>query len=96
MRNLQVLVQSSQDVNVGQNERLLSVLGGGVLLVYALKRFSWKSLILILGGGYLVYRGFTGREDLSRSEKRKDVVQEASEESFPASDAPAWIGGSTV
>jgi uncharacterized membrane protein len=47
--------------NVGKNERVLSILGGSALLLLALKRPSWASLILLGGGGYLMYRGATGQ-----------------------------------
>jgi hypothetical protein len=46
-------------VNVGSRERVLSVLGGGALALYGLRR-SLGSLILILGGGTLVSCGLTG------------------------------------
>lgn len=46
-------------VNVGEMERLLSVIGGGALVLYGLRR-SLGHLALILGGSALVYRGLTG------------------------------------
>jgi len=46
-------------VNVGGFERVLSVLGGGALTLYGLRR-SLTPLMLLLGGGALMYRGFTG------------------------------------
>ncbi len=46
-------------VNVGGFERALSVLGGGALALYGLRR-SLPGLMLMLGGGVLMYRGFTG------------------------------------
>jgi uncharacterized membrane protein len=46
--------------NVGDAERLLSVIGGGALALYGLRR-SLGSLALAIGGGVLVYRGITGR-----------------------------------
>ena len=46
-------------VNVGDVERLLSVIGGGALALYGLRR-SLGNLMLMLGGGALIYRGLTG------------------------------------
>lgn len=45
--------------NVGGFERALSLLGGGALALYGLRR-SLPGLMLMLGGGFLMYRGFTG------------------------------------
>lgn len=45
--------------NVGDLERGLSLIGGGALVLYGLRR-SLGNLVLILGGGALIYRGLTG------------------------------------
>lgn len=47
-------------VNVGQNERVASLLGGGALAVYGITRGSVGGALLALAGGSLVYRGATG------------------------------------
>jgi uncharacterized membrane protein len=64
MDRMYALLNPAGNTNIGQEERLLSFLSGGALLTYALKRPSWKGLILALSGGYLVYRGVTGRSVL--------------------------------
>jgi uncharacterized membrane protein len=47
-------------VNVGSSERLISLLGGGMLAAYGLSRGSASGLGLGLVGAALAYRGWTG------------------------------------
>jgi hypothetical protein len=47
-------------LNVGEGERLASVLIGGLIALLGLRRLSLTALGLALGGGYLLYRGLTG------------------------------------
>jgi uncharacterized membrane protein len=46
--------------NVGSSERLLSIVGGGVIGLYGLRRGSLDGLLLTAAGGALLYRGITG------------------------------------
>jgi uncharacterized membrane protein len=48
------------DVNVGETERLASIIGGGALAIYGLNNGGWLGLALAVGGGMLVQRGLTG------------------------------------
>ena len=50
----------AQPVNVGDTERLLSLLGGAALGLYGLSRRSLGGLALAAMGGSLIYRGATG------------------------------------
>src|SRR4051794_6185317 len=47
-------------VNVGETERLISGLGGALLLTRGLSRGTWEGLALAALGGALLYRATTG------------------------------------
>ncbi len=46
--------------NVNPLERLISLLGGGLVAIVGLSRGSLGGLLSALVGGYMIYRGLTG------------------------------------
>ena len=50
------------DSNMGDGERIVSLLGGGLALVAALRRPAAATLPLAAGGSYLLYRGLAGKD----------------------------------
>ncbi|GIK38615.1 MAG: hypothetical protein BroJett011_24480 [Chloroflexota bacterium] len=55
----QSLTKTDQ-VNVGEAERLVSLFGGVLVALFGLRRLSLPAVSLVLGGGYLLYRGLSG------------------------------------
>jgi len=51
--------QADRPVNVGDMERWLSMLGGGLLALYTVRR-SLGTVMLLGAAGALLYRGWTG------------------------------------
>ncbi len=56
-------------VNLGDNQRILSAVGGSLLLYFVAKKHTINSLLL-LGGGYLLYRAISGHCPVTASVKR--------------------------
>ena len=52
--------RQEQQVNVGQNERAVSVAAGAILALQGLGRASLPGLLTAAVGGMLVYRGISG------------------------------------
>lgn len=49
-------------VNVSSLERLISLMAGGSLVTYGLRRFSVRGIVMALIGAELIRRGITGRD----------------------------------
>src|SRR5262245_29500288 len=86
---------------VWDTERWMTAIAAGSLVVAAVRRRSPAALLMALGAGALGWWALKNlderaslrdqvRSALPGSGAGPDQVIEASEESFPASDAPAW------
>jgi hypothetical protein len=47
-------------INVGDTERMISSVVGGLVLLFGLSRLSTTTIVTTLAGGALLYRGLTG------------------------------------
>jgi len=53
-------LDGQQPMNVGETERIVSMVGGAALLLYAVNRGSWRGLVAGAAGADVLYRGITG------------------------------------
>ena len=91
-----------EEANIGESERFASGILGGMLVLAGVGRRGWSGFTLAALGAAFIARGFTGSSNVYRAldtwgvtgsqldEAEDEMVTEASEESFPASDAPSW------
>ena len=88
--------QTERDV-----ERWLAGLAAGAMFVSGVRQRGAAGALMIAAGGLLAWWAATGIEvrnvrraqlkaALPSSKRQEDPVRNASEDSFPASDAPSW------
>jgi uncharacterized membrane protein len=68
--------RANRPVNVGDLERCLSLLGGGLLALCTIRR-SLGAVVLLGGAGALLHRGWTGHCALYQTMGLSSVSQEA-------------------
>jgi hypothetical protein len=83
--------------------RVLAGIGGGILALEGLRRRGWVGHLFFSVGASLAWWAVAGEGKVEQAQhwvgeiaeraglrQEPDVVHEASDESFPASDAPSW------
>lgn len=70
-------------INISDSERMVSTVAGGLVLLYGVSKLSLSSLVALIAGGALAYRGATGHcsvyeaLDMSTSEEYGNSAQGA-------------------
>jgi len=63
-REIEEAAGPDEGINVGKMERMASIIAGGLLIAYAMRRRTPMSMGLVLAGGSMLYRGAAGHSFL--------------------------------